>query len=228
MKNTTKLDPKKLTSFALKEHLKKKNWGKIEELLPFGESQGVSNRLLQKSWIELAYQQKEDDALVSAILSFVAARKFNTKNDKLFIEIVDCLSQFVLRYCNTFSKEDLVFLKYGLDRIYTYENQINSKKPSLFPAKKLQVQIDNLLISAKSKPETKSTYNVQRIYDALYTYMTPEEVRSEFAKLFFEANIDEYEKRVREKKKLKKKPSASGGKKPPKDNGKDSSSDERL
>ncbi len=227
MKNTSTADLKKHTSFALKEHLKKENWQKIEELLPFAETQGVSNRLLQKTWTELGYHQKEKDESVSALISFVAARKYNTKNHKMFAEIVECLSQFVHLYCNKFSKEDLVFLKYGLERIYTFENQPNSKEPSLFFAKKLQTQIDNLLKSAKSKPETPASFNVQRIYDALYTRMTPEEVRVEFAKLFFDANRDEYERRIKEKKKLRKKPSSTGGKKPPKDGDAGSKDDDK-
>lgn len=214
----SKLEWKKKYSFALTQHLKNSNWEKIEELLPAAESYGVSAQLLQNAWTELGQHQKKDDKLVSALVSFAAARKHALDNNHLFSELLDCLTGFIDLFEPKFSREDLVLLEYGLDRVYSFQKlQPNSNEPIFFRAKELQIRIKDLLIFAPSKAETVASPNVQRIYAALYSDMTQDEVRTEFARLFMEMSGDEYEKRLKEKKKAKKKPSSTGGKKPPKD-----------
>ncbi len=214
----SKLEWKKKYSFALTQHLKNNNWEKIEELLPAAESFGVSARQLQKAWTELGQQQKKDDKLVSALVSFAAARKHALDSNQLFSEILDCLTGFIDLFEKKFSREDLVLLEYGINRVYSFQKlQPSSNDQILSRAKELQIRIKDLLIFAPSKPETVASPNVQRIYAALYSDMTQDEVRTEFARLFMEMNGDEYEKRLKEKKKAKKKPSPTGGKKPPKD-----------
>ena len=127
MKTTDKIDQKsklewkKKYSFALTQHLKNSNWEKIEELLPAAESFGVSARQLQKVWTELGQHQKKDDKLVSALVSFAAARKHALDNNQLFAELLDCLSGFIDLFETKFSREDLVRLEYGLDRIYSFQ-----------------------------------------------------------------------------------------------------------
>ncbi len=228
MDNKSKTELKKLNSIALREHLKNKNWEKIEELLPAAEVFGVSNRQLQKTWFELGQQQKKADNMVSALVSFASARKHDIDNPQLFIEITECLVGFIDRFESKFSREDLVILEYSFNRIITfYKSRLKRYESYLFPAEGLLNRIKSLIIFSPSKKETPASSHVQRIYAALYPSNMPiEEIRVEFGRLFAATYRDEYERRVREKKKQKKKPSSTGGKKPPKKGDSDPTEDD--
>ncbi len=207
MKKST-IDLKKLNTFALKELLKKKNWEKIEELLPAAEQFGVSGRLLQKTWTELGQHQKKDDKLVSAIESFSSARKHDLGNSSILSEIFDCLSGFIDRFENKFSREDLLHLEYGLDRLYSFQKtKIKKEDENLRRAKELLTRIRYKKEEAPSKRETPATPYVFRVYAAIHHDMTFEEVKVEFARVvapLIRKQLAEKEKELPKSKKKKK------------------------
>lgn len=178
------MDLKKLNSYALKEHLNKKNWEKIEELLPAAEVAGVSAGQLKKTWFALGQHQKEDDKVVSALVSFSSARKHDLDNSSILTEILDCLSGFIDRFEDKFSREDLLHLEYGLDRLYSFQKTRTTKEDeNLRRAKELLTRIRYKKEEAPSKRETPATPYVFRVYAALHPDMTFEEVKVEFARV---------------------------------------------
>jgi hypothetical protein len=182
--NGVKMDLKKLNSYALKEHLKTKNWEKIEEMLPAAEVAGVSAGQLKKTWFALGQHQKEDDKLVSALVSFSSARKHDLDNSSILTEILDCLSGFIDRFEDKFSREDLLHLEYGLDRLYSFQKtRPNKEDENLRRAKELLTRIRYKKEDAPSKRETPATPYVFRVYAALHPDMTFEEVKVEFARV---------------------------------------------
>ncbi|MHB1050618.1 MAG: hypothetical protein ACYC09_11095 [Bacteroidota bacterium] len=219
----SKIDLKQLNTLVLKELLKKKNWEKIEEVLPAAEQFGVSGRLLQKTWTELGQHQKGSDKLVTAIESFSHARKHSIENEKIFVQITESLSGFVTRFERQFSREDLVRLEFAFERVYTFhKNKSHFPKDVIDRAKSVLDQIRLQKEVAPSKIETPASSNVFRIFAALYPGMTQPEVEAEFARIVAPL----VRRRMAElKDKPKKKAKASGGKKPPKD--KDSDDDEK-
>ena len=149
---------------------------------------------------------------VGAILAFDSARTLSIIDVNVLQKLLGNLSNFFVFYHTEFSHNDLVVLKDVLERLVGFY-KIKHEKQSLAAVQsgeQLIRNVDQLLEVALEKEETKATFKVWQIRDALYSDMTMEEVRAEFGRLVAPYLIDEYEKRVKEKKKRKK-----GKKKPP-------------
>jgi hypothetical protein len=219
MKTTDKREIKKLYTIAISDYLKKENWERLEAELPAAENIGVANKQLQKAWIELGVHQKRQDKLVSALVSFASARIHDLDNNRILAEILECLEGFISAFESKFSREDLVRLEYGLNRVYLFhKSRSETSEENLRKAKELLKRIKAKKEFAPLRRETPATQHVLRIYGALYPGMTEAEVQVEFAKVV--API--FRKKLAE---VKQNPSAPGGKKPPKDKDKNDDDD---
>ncbi len=214
MDRTTKQEWKQKYALALSQNLEKGNWEKVQELLPAAENIGVSSRQLQKTWTNFGIHQKNQNNLVSAVVSFASARRHALDNNQILAELLLCLGGFIERFESKFSREDLVHLEYGLDRVYSFQKtRPKTSDANLQRAKELLAYIRAQKQVAPSKQETPATHHVLRIFAALHPDMTFDEVKVEFARVV--APLIR-RKLAESKKPTAKKPSSTGGKKPPK------------
>lgn len=187
------------------QNIKDKEYKKLIDALPVGEEYGVAKELMYKGWRLAGQYQEEKNYLTEAILSYNKARRIKPSVIVVFDKVVSLLEDFFSKYKNEFSVDDLKMLKESISILENFHSvNYPSQKKALEKISDLLLRIDYILeFYPKIAKETKATFQVQKIYNAITDDMTMPEVRQELAKTL--ANIIRREK-AKEKKKREKNP----------------------
>lgn len=186
-------------------NIKDKEYKKLIDALPVGEEYGVAKELMYKGWRLAGQYQEEKNYLTEAILSYNKARRIKPSVIVVFDKVVSLLEDFFSKYKNEFSVDDLKILKESISILENFHSvNYPSQKKALEKISDLLLRIDYILeYYPKIAQETKATFQVQKIYNAITDDMTMPEVRQELAKTL--ANIIRREK-AKEKKEKGKEP----------------------
>ena len=166
------------------KNIKDKEYKKLLDALPVGEEYGISKELMYKGWKLAAQYLEEKNFLIDAILCYNKARRIKPSIVVVFDKVVSLLDEFFSKYKNEFSVDDLVKLK-GSIAILENFHSVNypSQKKALEKIPDLNLKIDyHINHHPKIAEETKATFQVQKIYDAITDDMSMPEVHQEFAK----------------------------------------------
>ena len=166
------------------KNIKDKEFKKLLEALPVGEEYGISKELMYTGW-KLAAQYLEGKSfLTDAILCYNKARRIKPSILIVFEKVVSLLDDFFSKYKNEFSVDDLVKLK-GAIAVLENFHSVNypSQKKALEKIPDLKLKIDYLINHhPKIAEETKATFQVQKIFNAITDDMSMPEVNQELAK----------------------------------------------
>jgi len=183
------------------KNVKDKEYKKLLAALPVGEEYGISKELMYKGWKLAAQYMEEKNYLTDAILFYNKARRIKPSILIVFEKVISLLDEFFLKYKNEFSVDDLVKLKGSiavLENFHSVNFPKQEKVLKLIPDMNLKID-DHINHHPKIAEETKATFQVQKIYDAITDDMSMPEVHQEFAKTL--ANIIRREKEKDKKKK---------------------------
>jgi hypothetical protein len=175
---------RELYNQAIRQNIAKKDWSKLSEVMIGAELARVGKPLKRRGWYQVGLFEAERGNHPSAIIAFNSAR-FAQPNDKPVLrQLFAQLEAFYEANEPVFSREDLLLFKEPIERIEGFYRLRNDKgDANLDRARKLIQRIQAKINDAPSKIETRVTHHVVRIHSALYTTMTPEEVRAEFARI---------------------------------------------
>lgn len=182
------------------QNIKDKEYKKLIDALPVGEEYGVAKELIYKGWRLAGQYQEEKNYLTEAILSYNKARRIKPSVIVVFDKVVSLLEDFFSKYKNEFSVDDLKMLKESISILENFHSvNYPSQKKALEKISDLLLRIDYISeYYSKIAKETKATFQVQKIYNAITDDMTMPEVRQELAKTL--ANIIRREKSKSKKK----------------------------
>lgn len=186
---------------TITKNIKDKDYKKLLDALPVGEEYGISKELMYKGWKLAAQYLEEKSFLTDAILCYNKARRIKPSTLLVFDKVVSLLDDFFSKYKNEFSVDDLVKLKGAIAILenfhsvnYPNQKKISERIPDLYL--KIDYHINH---HPKIAEETKATFQVQKIYNAITDDMSMPEVHQEFAKTL--AGIIRREKAKDKKKK---------------------------
>ena len=182
------------------QNIKDKEYKKLIDALPIGEEYGVAKELMYKGWRLAGQYQEEKNYLTEAILSYNKARRIKPSVIVVFDKVVSLLEDFFSKYKNEFSVDDLKMLKESISVLENFHSvNYPSQEKVLSKIYDLLLRIDYISeFYPKIAKETKATFQVQKIYNAITDDMTMPEVRQELAKTL--ANIIRREKSKSKKK----------------------------
>ena len=166
------------------KNIKDKEYKKLLDALPVGEEYGISKELMYKGWKLAAQYLEEKNFLTDAILCYNKARRIKPSTLVVFDKVIALLTQFFSKYKTEFSVEDLRKLKESTNLLENFhsvnfpkQKKVLEKIPDLIL--RIEYQIKHYPITAE---ETKVTFQVQKIYNAITDDMSMQEVNQEFAK----------------------------------------------
>jgi hypothetical protein len=183
------------------KNIKDKEYKKLLDALPVAEEYGISKELMYKGWKLVAQYLEEKNYLTDAILCYNKARRIKPSILIVFEKVVSLLNEFFSKYKNEFSVDDLIKLK-GAIAVLENFHSVNFPKQEkvLEQIPDLNLKIDyHINHHPKIDEETKATFQVQKIYNAITDDMSMPEVHQEFAKIL--ANIIRREKSKNKKRK---------------------------
>jgi len=178
-----------------------KEYKKLLDALPVGEEYGISKELMYKGWKLAAQYLEEKNFLTDAILCYNKARRIKPSIVVVFDKVVSLLDDFFSKYKNEFSVDDLVKLKGSIDVLENFHSvNYPSQEKALEKIPDLNIKINyHINHYPKVAEETKATFQVQKIYNAITDDMSMPEVNQELAKTI--ANIIRREKSKNKKSK---------------------------
>ncbi len=166
------------------KNIKDKEYKKLLDALPVGEEYGISKELMYKGWKLAAQYLEEKSFLTDAILCYNKARRIKPFIVVVFDKVVSLLDDFFSKYKNEFSVDDLVKLRGSIAILENFhsvnfpnQKKISARIPDLYL--KIDYHINH---HPKIAEETKATFQVQKIYNAITDDMSMPEVHQEFAK----------------------------------------------
>ena len=207
---------KEIYSEAIRQNVLKRDLTRLYDTMAEAEKAGVGKTLRKKGWVVLGRLEAERGNHPAAIIALNSARS-TQPTDKLVVrKLFEQLEVFYEANESVFSREDLLLFEDPIERIEGFYRLRNEKDAAgLDRARKLIMRIQAKVNDAPSKIESRVTHHVERIYSALYSTMTPEEVRAEFARIIAptlremlkedEANAKGTDRPPRKKRKPKKK-----------------------
>lgn len=192
------------------QNIKDKEYKKLLDALPVAEEYGISKELRYKGWKLVAQYLEEKNYLTDSILCYNKARRIKPSVIFVFEKVISLLNEFFSKYKNEFSVDDLVQLKESIVILENFHS-VNFPKQEkvLNQIPDLNLKIDyQINHHPKIAEETKLTFQVQKIYNAITDDMSIQEANQELAKTL--ANII---RRERSKSKKKRKKNDKGKKK---------------
>jgi hypothetical protein len=183
------------------KNIKDKEYKKLLDALPVGDEYGISKELMYKGWKLAAQYLEEKSFLTDAIVCYNKARRIKPSIVVVFDKVVSLLDDFFSKYKNEFSVDDFVKLRRSIAILENFHSvNYPSQKKALEKIPDLKLKIDyHINHHPKIAEETKATFQVQKIYDAITDDMSMPEVNQELAKTI--ANIIRREKSKNKKSK---------------------------
>lgn len=156
---------------------------------------------MYKGWKLAAQYLEEKSFLTDAIVCYNKARRIKPSIVVVFDKVVSLLDDFFSKYKNEFSVDDFVKLRRSIAILENFHSvNYPSQKKALEKIPDLKLKIDyHINHHPKIAEETKATFQVQKIYDAITDDMSMPEVNQELAKTI--ANIIRREKSKNKKSK---------------------------
>ena len=207
---------KKAFTRKIKLHLENENWKALIEIFPGAQETAVSNTLLKSTALKIADYVYSKKRYYESIIFLNKARIREPKSKKIFQSFVNSVDFFFIETVEEFSKKDLEEFKQAILPVinfhklkYPEHRQIIDSTDHLF--RRIDYRIKYV---AKDVQESKVTFRVQQIKNALYSDdMTIEQVRQEAGRLlaptlrrmYFERFGNEAEEKDEEEKKDKEK-----------------------
>lgn len=210
---------KKIFTNKIRSHIVDNKWEDLIKLFPGAEEAGVSTTLLKTTALKIADYVHSKKRYHESVIFLNKARVRDQKSKKIFHAFVNAVDIFFKDTVDEFSKNDLEEFKQTILPI------INFHKVNFPEHRQIIDSTDHLLrridyrikYVAKDVQESKVTFRVQQIKNALYDDdMSIEQVRQEAARLLaptLRRMYDEYEKKEKEEEKDKKKKVADKKKK---------------
>jgi hypothetical protein len=207
-------DYKSIIRKAIPTYIKSNNWQRLSATMPLADTYKISKSLRRQGWNYLASYYHDNGQYIDAVIAYNKARRAVLDDRYAITGLLTSLTAIYNDLSDKFSREDLVLLDNQIDRLlsfYTVHHPIDS---GLIEAgKTLSTRIKTQLQLAPSKVETPATHRIEAIYNALYSDMTIEEIRAEFARImapYFREHIGSFRQDQKEIK------AGSGGTPPPK------------
>ena len=203
------MNQKEILEERIQKNIKDKDWQKLSEAMLVTKEYPIAKSLRFRGWFLVGNYYEEQENFADAIKAYNKARVIKPSVVTVFDKMIAAADAFYAYSRELFSKSDLEKLREALLPILNY-HEIN------FPEQRSVVEIGKSLIKrinyrikfeAADAVETKVTYPVQIIYDALYGDMTEDQVRNEFARLLspiLREKISEKEKSSKSEKKKNK------------------------
>lgn len=205
---------KKITTEMVKQFIKDNQYDKLVVLLPKVEKYQVSNSLFCSAYKKTGEYLIEKERFNESIIILNKVRVRDNKNKNVFKSFVKALDSFFKQNVEEFSKTDLEEFKQAILPVINFHKvnfpehrQIIDSTDHLF--RRIEYRIQYV---AKDVKESKVTYRVQQIKNALYNDdMTIEQVHQEAARIlaptlrrmYFERFGNEAEKKDEKDKKKK-------------------------
>jgi hypothetical protein len=166
------------------KNIKDKEYKKLLDALPVGEEYGISKELMYKGWKLAAQYLEEKSFLTDAIVCYNKARRIKPSVVVVFDKVVSLMDDFFSKYKNEFSVDDLVKLKETITILENFHSVIYpSQRKALEKIPDLNIKINyHINHYPKVAEETKATFQVQKIYDAITDDMSMQEANQELAK----------------------------------------------
>jgi len=207
---------KKIFSAKIKSFIADDNWEELIKLFSGAEEAGVSSTLLKSTALKITDYVHSNKRYHEAIIFLNKARIRDQKSKKIFQAFVNAVDIFFKDTVEEFSKSDLEEFKQAILPIINFHKvnfpkhrQIIDSTDHLF--RRIDYRIKYV---AKDVQESKVTFRVQQIKNALYSDdMTLQEVHQEAARIlaptlrrmYFEKFGNEAEEKDEEEKKDKEK-----------------------
>jgi hypothetical protein len=195
---------------AVETALANKNFKKLADLVDLADKYGVNKRVRFKSWKAVGVYWMDGWHFADASIAFNSARRIQPLKIKIVKLQFDCLGRFVREYRDVFSFSDLSKIEVELERILEfYKTKKLWNHPAIKGGRGLFDTIIELKSRAKEAIETPATHITDRIVDALYTNVSMDEVRADFARIitpYLLEKIAEDDDKAGKKKKKKKPP----------------------
>jgi hypothetical protein len=201
---------KKLTTQVIIVYLKNKDYERLNAVLSLGEKYNLPKSIMKKAYLAAGEYLLSKDKTHEAIINLNKARNLDQKSGKTLQLFVDAVLRFFKDNVEEFSKKDLEEFKLTILPIIEFhklkfpaQRKIIDSTSHMF--KRIDYRIEYV---AKEAVETKVTFRVHEIKNALYGDLTMEQVQQEFARLlvprmreYLEKHGDEYDDKDKKKKK---------------------------
>lgn len=179
------ISPKSMITKRLQNAISRADYKDMQIVLPVAEEYKISPRTIKKVSQKIAeFYFKEKHYDQSAIYSN-KARSIDPSIKKNFELFCNSIIEFFKTNIDEFSKKDLDEFKKSIIPVIDFHKiKFPSHHKSIDEMEDLFKRIDyRKKYTAKEKEETKVSYRILQIKNALYSDMTSEQVRQEFAKL---------------------------------------------
>ena len=179
-----KLTAKRAVTIAVKKHIADENWDELDTLMPQADKYNCAKSLRRVGWMGVGDYRLNGNRVAEAVEAYNRARiVFPTDRDILH-RLFKSLDAVCEQFKQNFSRQDLRKLEEPIEMfVNIYELKGMGDTEPILQGRQILQKIRFLIYDAPWKKETPATHAVQHIYDALYTGMTTEEVRAEFARL---------------------------------------------
>lgn len=165
-------------------NIQNEEWDKLLEALPVAKEQGVEAALIEKGWRLGGDYLFGKEEWVGAILAYNKVRKHNPTIVYVFDQIIESVSAFYTQNKPEFSKNDLHKLVMPLQALIDFY-RINFDNPiGLKAGEELILKVNyRIEFVAKEAAETKVSYRVNQIVDALDKDVPMKQVHADVAKI---------------------------------------------
>jgi hypothetical protein len=176
---------KKAFTNKIKLHTDNENWKALIEIFPGAEEACVSKFLLKNTALKIAEYVYSKERYSESIIFFNKARVKDPKSKTIFQSFINTVDKFFKESVEEFSKKDLEDFKQTIRPIIEFHKlKFPAHHKIIDSTEHMFRRIDyRIKFVAKDVEESKLTFRVQQIKNALYGDMTIEEVRQEYARL---------------------------------------------
>ena len=201
----TEIIKKKIFTQRVRTYLEKDQLEALIKLFSGAEEAKVAKSLLKKASIKIGVYLVKENRYYEAIIFFNKARIRDPKNKTIFQSFINTVDLFFEENVEEFSKKDLEEFKQAILPIINF-HKVNfpDQKQIIDSTDHLFRRIDyRIKYVAKDVGETKVTFRVHEIRDSLYSAMTPQEIKDEFARIIEDDLRDLIKEKGSSKKKKK-------------------------
>ena len=206
-------EKKKILTLRVKNNIENEEWKKLIATFPVAEEFDISNGLLKKAAKKIGEYFRSRDNYYKAVIFYNKARIRDLSDSNSFSSFVESALKFFSDNAEEFSKNDLLKYKKAISPIINFHKLNYPEHQKIInPTEQLFRRIDyRIKYVAEDLQESKVTFRVNEIRDALYADMSPQEIRDEFAKII----EDDLRELLEEKKSVKTKKKTKKGRKKP-------------
>lgn len=217
-KNFDKLlsNKKRFTTEALKRAVAREDYSRLEGLAELADRQGCSKKLRRQAWLMVGKNCSQQRDHFGAIYAINSARRAAPSEETIAVSFYSEVNALLDQLSSEASREDIIQVQ---EFLVPVANQYRSLHVYPNLGRELIEKTERLIPILKSATETKWTFRITELNDAIKEGMTTKEVKIELARIFAPALrklYDEVEKKQSDGKTKKKNKSKASGKKKPK------------